>query len=195
MLMGEIEMAMVANLDSMAIAGHITEWMLPNLVPNLDLMVENVKSGVKESLKALVLKQLSPSNIADVIVPQIDAAMPKQVSATYIADLLVPRIETAMSGRVAALWAGSVSVVPETPPRKRVRVVDEEDREELVGELGQMQGQPVLEHPRIKAISESIQGYKRYKKDRKDGKNQKVLLRTLSRAIPPGTTWMCMGSQ
>lgn len=195
MLTGEIEMAMVANLDSMAIAGHITEWMLPSLVPNLDLVVENVKSGVKDSLKALVLKQLSPSDIAEIVVPQSHAATPKQVSATDIADLLVPRIKTAIGGWVAALRAGLVLVVPETLPRKQARVVDDEDEEELIEKLGQMQGQLVLEHPRIEAFSEVIQGYKRYKKDRKDGKNQKVLLKALSRAIPPGTTWMCMGSQ
>jgi hypothetical protein len=186
MLTGEIKMAMVANLGSTAIAGHIFEWMLFNLVPNLDLVVENVKSGVKQALKALVLKQLSSSDIADVVVPQIDAAMPKKVSATDIADLLIPRIETAMGGRVAALRAGLVSGVPETPPRKRARVMDEEDEEDLVGELGQMQGQPVLEHPRIEAFSNFTQWYKRYKKDRKDGKNQKALLQALSRVIPIG---------
>lgn len=152
MLMGEIETATVANFDSMAIAGHITEWMLPNLVPKLDSVVENVKSGVKESLKALVPKQLSSSNVADIVVPRIDAAMPKQVSATDIADLLVHQIETAMRGRVAALRAGSVSVVPETPPRKRAQVVDEEDEEELVVELGQIQGQPAEECPWIKVF-------------------------------------------
>jgi hypothetical protein len=88
-----------------------------------------------------------------------------------------------MGGQVAALRAGLVSGVPETPPRKRARVVDEE---ELVGELGQMQGQPVLEHPCIEAFSKFIQWYKRYKKDRKDGKNQKALLQALSRVIPIG---------
>lgn len=50
MLTGEIEAASVANMDSLAIAYHITEWIK---LPNLNAVVDHIKSRVKESLKAL----------------------------------------------------------------------------------------------------------------------------------------------